>query len=127
VDTTLEDANPHDYDGLVLPGGVINPDHLRMDPSAVNFVRQFVSTGKTVGAICHGPWTLLEAGALRGKTVTSWPSLKTDLKNAGANWVDGEVVIDGQFITSRKPDDIPAFNKAVIESVEHGPRRREAA
>lgn len=117
VDKTLEDANPHDYDALVLPGGVINPDHLRIDPKAVNFVRQFVSTGRTVGAICHGPWTLLEAGALAGKTVTSWPSLKTDLKNAGANWVDQEVATDGQFITSRKPDDIPAFSKALIESV----------
>jgi protease I len=126
VDTALEDANPNDYDGLVLPGGVINPDHLRMDASAVNFVRQFVSTGKTVGAICHGPWTLLEAGALRGKTVTSWPSLKTDLKNAGANWVDGEVVIDGQFVTSRKPDDIPAFNKALIDAMEQGSRSAAA-
>jgi protease I len=126
VDTALEDANPNDYDGLVLPGGVMNPDHLRMDPSAVNFVRQFISTGKTVGAICHGPWTLLETGALRGRTVTSWPSLKTDLKNAGANWIDGEVIVDGQFVTSRKPDDIPAFNKAVIESVERGPRSAAA-
>ncbi|MGA9668146.1 MAG: type 1 glutamine amidotransferase domain-containing protein [Terracidiphilus sp.] len=126
VDTTLENANPHDYDGLILPGGVINPDHLRMDASAVNFVHQFVSTGKTVGAICHGPWTLVETGALRGKTVTSWPSLKTDLKNAGANWVDDEVVVDGQFVTSRKPDDIPAFNKAVIESVARGPQRAAA-
>jgi protease I len=97
-----------------------------MDASAVNFVRQFVSTGKTVGAICHGPWTLLEAGALRGKTVTSWPSLKTDLKNAGANWVDGEVVIDGQFVTSRKPDDIPAFNKALIDAMEQGSRSAAA-
>lgn len=120
VDKALEDANPNDYDALVLPGGVINPDHLRIDPKAVNFVRQFVSTGRTVGAICHGPWTLLEAGALAGKTVTSWPSLKTDLKNAGANWVDQEVVTDGQFITSRKPDDIPAFSKAMIESVGQG-------
>ena len=126
VDTALEDANPNDYDGLVLPGGVMNPDHLRMDASAVNFVRQFISTGRTVGAICHGSWTLLETGALRGRTVTSWPSLKTDLKNAGANWVDGEVVVDGQFVTSRKPDDIPAFSKALIESVEMGPRRAAA-
>jgi protease I len=126
VDKTLANANPNDYDALVLPGGVINPDHLRMDPAAVNFVRQFVSSGKTVGAICHGPWTLLEAGALKGKTVTSWPSLKTDLKNAGANWVDQEVATDGQFITSRKPDDIPAFSKAIIESVAAGPARRAA-
>jgi protease I len=120
VDQVLADANPNDYDALILPGGVMNPDHLRMDPAAVNFVRQFVSTGKTVAAICHGPWTLLEAGALRGKTVTSWPSLKTDIKNAGGNWVDQAVVTDGQFIFSRKPEDIPAFNKAIIESVAQG-------
>jgi protease I len=126
VDKTLDNVSAEEYDGLLLPGGVINPDHLRMDPKAVNFVKQFVSSGKTVGAICHGPWTLLEAGALKGKTVTSWPSLKTDLKNAGANWVDKEVVTDGQFITSRKPDDIPAFNKAVIESVAHGPQKQAA-
>ncbi|MGA8740540.1 MAG: type 1 glutamine amidotransferase domain-containing protein [Terracidiphilus sp.] len=120
VDQVLADANPHDYDALVLPGGVMNPDNLRMDPAAVNFVRQFVSTGKPVAAICHGPWTLVEAGALKGKTVTSWPSLKTDIKNAGGTWVDQAVVTDGQFIFSRKPDDIPAFNKAIIEAVAHG-------
>jgi len=91
-----------------------------MDPKTVNFVRQFVSTGKTVAAICHGPWTLLEAGALKGKTVTSWPSLKTDLKNAGANWIDQEVVKDDNFIFSRKPDDIPSFSKAIVESVSQG-------
>jgi protease I len=127
VDKTLEDANPNDYDALVLPGGVINPDHLRMDPAAVNFVKKFVETGRTAAAICHGPWTLLEAGVLRGKTVTSWPSLKTDLKNAGANWVDQEVVTDGQFIFSRKPDDIPAFSRAIIESVSRGAQQRAAA
>jgi len=126
VDKTLENANPNEYDALVLPGGVMNPDHLRMDPKAVNFVRQFVATGKPVGAICHGPWTLVEAGALSGKKVTSWPSLKTDLKNAGANWVDQEVVTDGQFVTSRKPDDIPAFNRAVIQAVEQGTHRAAA-
>jgi protease I len=115
VDKTLENANPNDYDALVLPGGVINPDHLRMDPAAVNFVKKFVETGRTTAAICHGPWTLIETGAVRGKTVTSWPSLKTDLKNAGANWVDQEVVTDGQFIFSRKPDDIPAFSRTIIE------------
>lgn len=120
VDMLLADANPHDFDALILPGGVMNPDSLRMDPAAVNFVRQFVSTGRTVAAICHGPWTLVEADALRGKTVTSWPSLKTDIKNAGATWVDQAVVTDGQFIFSRKPDDIPAFNKAIIEAVTHG-------
>ena len=127
VDKALANANPHDYDALVLPGGVMNPDQLRMDPAAVNFVRQFVSTGRPVAAICHGLWTLLEAGALAGKTVTSWPSLKTDLKNAGANWVDQEVVTDGQFITIRKPDDIPAFNRAIIEAVTQGGKQRAAA
>jgi protease I len=127
VDKELADANPHEYDALILPGGVMNPDHLRMDASAVNFVRQFVSTGKTVAAICHGPWTLIEAGALTGKTVTSWPSLKTDLKNAGANWIDQEVVADGQLITSRKPDDLPAFNHTVIESIARGPGRQGVA
>lgn len=127
VDKTLQNANPNDYDALVLPGGVMNPDHLRMDPSAVNFVRQFVATGRTAAAICHGPWTLLEAGALKGKTVTSWPSLKTDLKNAGAHWVDQEVVTDGQFIFSRKPDDIPAFNRALIEAVSGGMQKSQAA
>ena len=126
VDKTLDNANPQEYDGLILPGGVLNPDHLRMDPKAVRFVQQFVSAGKPIGAICHGPWTLLETGALAGKTVTSWPSLKTDLKNAGANWVDQEVVTDGQFITSRKPDDIPAFSRAIIESVAQGPALRAA-
>ena len=126
VDKTLEDANPNDYDALVLPGGLINPDHLRMDPAAVNFVKKFVETGRTTAAICHGPWTLVEAGVVRGKTVTSWPSVKTDLKNAGANWVDQEVVTDGQFIFSRKPDDIPAFSRAIIESVSKGAQRRAA-
>jgi protease I len=126
VDLPLADANPHDYDALLLPGGVMNPDHLRMDPAAVNFVRQFVSTGKPVAAICHGPWTLIEADVLRGKTVTSWPSLKTDLKNAGATWVDQAVVTDGQFIFSRKPDDIPAFSKALIEAVVHAPEHAHA-
>ncbi len=123
VDKTLENANPNDYDALLLPGGVMNPDNLRMEPKAINFVRQFVSTGKPVAAICHAPWTLVEADVVRGKTVTSWPSLKTDLKNAGAKWVDQEVVTDGQFIFSRKPDDIPAFNRAVIEAVSHGVRQ----
>ncbi len=127
VDKVLADSNPHDYDALVLPGGVMNPDHLRMDPVAINFIRHFVSTGRTVAAICHGSWTLLEAGALKGKTVTSWPSLKTDLKNAGAHWIDQEVVTDGQFIFSRNPDDIPAFNKAIIEAMTQGGRQSAAA
>ena len=120
VDKTIENANPNDYDALVLPGGVMNPDRLRMDPGAVNFVRQFVSSGKPIGAISHGPWMLLEAGAVSGKTVTSWPSLKTDLKNAGANWVDQEVASDGVLITSRNPDDIPAFSRAIIDAVSRG-------
>ena len=115
-----------DYDALVLPGGVISPDSLRIDPKAVNFVRQFVSSGKTVAAICHGPWTLLEAGVLSGKKVTSWLSLKTDLKNAGATWVDQEVVTDGQFITSRNQNDIPAFNRAIIDSVSRGVHQHAA-
>ena len=126
VDKSLSDANPQDYDALVLPGGVISPDSLRIDPKAVNFVRQFVSSGKTVAAICHGPWTLLEAGVLSGKKVTSWLSLKTDLKNAGATWVDQEVVIDGQFITSRNPNDVPAFNRAIIDSVSRGVHQHPA-
>jgi protease I len=119
VDKTIDEAKPEQYDALILPGGVMNPDKLRGEPKAVEFVRHFVSAGKTIGAICHGPWTLLETGALSGKTVTSWPTLKTDLKNAGAKWVDKEVVTDGQFITSRKPDDIPAFSRAIIEAVAH--------
>jgi protease I len=127
VDQALENANPNEFDALVLPGGVMNPDHLRMDAAAVNFVRQFVATGKTVAAICHGPWTLIEAGAVNGKTVTSWPSIKTDLKNAGANWVDQEVATDGQFITSRKPDDIPAFSRAIIDAVSRGIHQVRAA
>ena len=117
VDRTLEEAHAPDYDALVLPGGVMNPDRLRMEPKAVSFVREFVATGRPVAAICHGPWTLVEAGVVRGKIFTSWPSLKTDLKNAGASWVDKSVVMDGQFISSRKPDDIPAFNKTIIEAL----------
>lgn len=123
VDVPLESANAGEYDALLLPGGVMNPDHLRMNPEAVDFVRRFVDTGKPVAAICHGPWTLVEAGAVRGRTMTSWPSLKTDLKNAGANWVDQEVCRDGQFVTSRKPDDIPAFNREMIQLFAEGTRR----
>src|SRR5579875_657161 len=115
VDKTLDEARARDYDMLVLPGGVINPDHLRMEPKAVQFVKDFVATGRPVGAICHGPWMLVEAGVVEGKTMTSWPSVRTDLKNAGAKVVDEEVVTDGQFTTSRKPDDIPAFSRTLIE------------
>ena len=127
VDQTLDHANAQDFDALMLPGGVMNPDHLRMEPKAVDFVREFVSSGKTIAAICHGPWLLAEAGAIKGKTVTSWPSLKTDLKNAGARWVDREVERDGQFITSRKPDDIPAFSRTFIKSIGQGAQRHAAA
>lgn len=114
VDVPLDSAKADDFDALLLPGGVMNPDQLRMNPKAVKFVKHFTDAGKPVAAICHGPWTLLEAGAVRGKTLTSWPSLKTDLKNAGATWVDKEVVSDHGIVTSRKPDDIPAFNREMI-------------
>ena len=120
VDKTLDQAKPDDYDGLVLPGGVVNPDALRTDPRAVAFVRAFFDAKKPIGAICHGPWTLIEADAVRGRTVTSWPSLKTDLTNAGATWVDREVVADNGLVTSRKPDDLPAFNAKLIEALREG-------
>jgi protease I len=127
VDKTLEQAKAADYDALVLPGGVINPDHLRTNEKAVSFVKDFVASGKPVAAICHGPWTLIEAGVVKGKTMTSWPSLKMDLKNAGATWVDKEVVSDGGFITSRKPDDIPAFSKKIIEEIADGVHLKAAS
>ena len=117
VDRTLEHAKAQDYDALLLPGGVINPDRLRMEPKAITFVKEFVATGRPIAAICHGPWTLVEAGVVRNKIFTSWPSLRTDLKNAGAKWVDKAVVMDGQFISSRKPDDIPVFSKTLIEAL----------
>ena len=115
VDRTLSDAKAADYDALVLPGGVINPDALRIDDRAVGFVRSFVDEDKPIAAICHGPWTLIEAGAVSGRRMTSWPSLQTDLANAGAEWVDEQVVVDGNLVTSRKPDDLPAFNEAAME------------
>ncbi len=115
VDRLVSQAKVDDYDALILPGGQINPDKLRMDKDAVAFVKRFVESGKPVAAICHGPWMLIEAGVVRGKKVTSWPSLQTDLKNAGANWVDEQVVEDGNLVTSRKPDDIPAFSQRLIE------------
>ena len=115
VDKTLDDADPKDYDALVLPGGVINADALRMQPKAVAFVKAFVDAGKPMGVICHGSWALIEAGGVRGHKLTSWPSLKTDLQNAGAKWVDEEVVVDGQLVTSRKPDDLPAFNREITK------------
>ena len=120
VDVPLDSANAEEFDALLLPGGVMNPDQLRMNPTAVQFVKQFTDAGKPVAAICHGPWTLLEAGAVRGRTLTSWPSLKTDLKNAGASWVDKEVVNDHGVVTSRRPDDIPAFNREMIRRFSEG-------
>lgn len=121
VDVSLSDASPDDYDALVLPGGVINPDILRTNAEAIAFVKAFDQAGKTLAAICHGPWLLAEAGAAKGRNVTSWPSVRTDLHNAGATWQDAEVVTDGHVITSRKPEDIPAFAKAVIERVSVSP------
>ncbi len=115
VDLALDRAKPEDFDALLLPGGVMNPDRLRMNPRAVAFVKSFFDAGKPVAAICHGPWTIIEAGAAEGRRIASWPSIKTDLRNAGAEWVDQEVVVDGNLVSSRKPDDIPAFNRAMIE------------
>ncbi len=119
VDVALDEARPDDFDALHLPGGVMNPDLLRMQPKAVAFVKAFFDAGKPVSVICHGPWTVIEAGAARGRRITSWPSLKTDLRNAGAEWVDQEAVVDGNLVSSRKPDDIPAFNKAMLDLFSH--------
>ena len=113
-------ADPRRLLALVLPGGVTNPDKLRMSERAVRFVKSFVDAGKPIAAICHGPWTLIEAGAVRGRTMTSWPSLQTDSRNAGANWVDQQVLTDRGLVTSRKPDDIPAFNRSLIEQFHEG-------
>ncbi len=126
VDKTAAEANPDDYDGLVLPGGVANPDRLRTDPDVVRFVGAFFEAGKPVAAICHGPWTLIEAGVVRGRTVTSWPSLRTDLENAGATWVDEEVRTDRGLVTSRKPDDLPAFNAKLVEEFAEGRHDQQA-
>ncbi len=127
VDRTVEEANTSDYDGLVLPGGVGNPDTLRMDENAVRFVHEFFEQWKPVGAICHAPWLLIEAGVVRDRTVTSWPSLTTDLRNAGANRVDQEVVVDNGLVTSRKPDDLPAFNEKLIEEFAEGRHEQQRA
>jgi protease I len=115
VDKTVEEVSASDYDALLVPGGVGNPDQLRGDENAVKFVRDFVEAKKPLAVICHGPWVLVEAGVVRGRTLTSWPTLQTDIRNAGGNWVDEEVVVDDGMVTSRKPDDIPAFNKKMIE------------
>lgn len=118
VDLTLDEAEASDFDALVLPGGQMNPDILRMEDKAVSLVREFAKSGKPVAAICHGPWLLAEADVIDGRTVTSWPSIRTDLRNAGANVVDQDVACDGNLITSRKPDDLPAFNAALIDALE---------
>jgi protease I len=120
VDRTLDDAKAEQYDALLLPGGVMNPDKLRLHEKAIQFIRHFVDTGKPIAAICHGPWPLIDAGGVKGRKMTSWPSLKTDLTNAGAQWVDQEVVTDRGLVTSRKPDDIPAFNRKMIEEFAEG-------
>lgn len=120
VDVRVADAKPDHYDALVLPGGVANPDALRTDAGAVAFVRDFVAAGRPVAAICHAPWTLVEADVVRDRRLTSWPSLHTDITNAGGEWIDERVVIDGNLITSRNPDDLPAFCSALLEAVEHG-------
>jgi protease I len=120
VDKTIEEVDASDYDALMIPGGVGNPDQLRGDENVVSFVQDFFAAGKPVAAICHGPWVLVEAGAVRDRTVTSWPTLQTDIRNAGGNWVDKEVVVDQGLVTSRKPDDIPAFNKKLIEEIHEG-------
>ncbi|EEF24429.1 protease C56, putative [Ricinus communis] len=117
VELDVRDARPVDFDALVLPGGVANPDNLRLNTTAITFIREFARENKPIAAICHGPWTLIDAGVAQGKRMTSWPSLKQDLSNAGAQWVDEQVVVDGKLVTSRKPDDIPAFNKALLKEL----------
>jgi protease I len=126
VDRTIEEAQPDEYDALVLPGGVANPDQLRADENVVWFIRTFAQSGKPIGVICHGPWTLIEAGVVQGRKLTSWPSLQTDLRNAGADWVDEEVVVDQGLVSSRKPDDLPAFNAKIVEEFAEG-RHEESA
>lgn len=124
VDRQIETARADDYDGLLLPGGQMNPDNLRINQAAIRFIQSFVDSGKPIAAICHGPWTLIETGAVRGRRMTSWPSLATDLRNAGAQWVDEECVVDSGLVTSRKPDDIPAFNRKMIEEFREGRHER---
>ena len=126
VDRTVEEARADDYDALVIPGGVGNPDTMRADENAIDLVRQFFQQGKPVGVICHGPWMLVEAGVVRGRRVTSWPSLRTDIRNAGGEWVDEEVVVDNGLVTSRKPDDLPAFTAKIVEEFAEGRHERQA-
>ena len=125
VDRTAAEADAADYDGLVLPGGVANPDFLRTDEDVVGFIRGFFEEGKPVAAICHGPWTLVEADVVRGRTLTSWPSVQTDIRNAGGEWVDEEVCVDGGLVTSRKPDDLPAFCSKLVEEFAEGRHERQ--
>ncbi len=130
VDLTLDEAKPEDFDALMVPGGLMNPDTLRSTEEALDFVRHFFRHGKPVAAICHAPWVLIDAGVIRGRTLTSWPAIKTDVRNAGGNWVDNEVVVDNGLVTSRKPDDIPAFNEKMIEEFcegRHAPKSATAA
>lgn len=127
VDVPLAEAKADDFDALLLPGGVANPDQLRMQPAAISFIRDFFDAGKPVAVICHGPWTLIEAGVVKGRKITSWPTLKTDLLNAGAEWVDEEVVVDNGLVSSRKPEDIPAFNEKMIEEFAEGIHRGQRA
>jgi protease I len=127
VDFLVKEASAEDFDALLLPGGVANPDQLRMNPDAVSFVQDFFEAGKPVAVICHGPWTLIDADVIRGRTITSWPSVRADLINAGANWVDQEVVVDNGLVSSRKPDDIPAFNEKMIEEFAEGRHRAQRA
>ncbi len=126
VEMSVQDARAGDFDALVLPGGVANPDQLRLSTEAIAFVREFGRAGKPIAAICHGPWTLIDAGIARGKRMTSWPTLQQDLRNAGAEWTDEPLVVDGELITSRKPDDIPAFNNGMLDKFRRGEQRRAA-
>jgi deglycase len=126
ADKSTSEAKADDYDGVVLPGGVANPDNLRMDKDAVRFLREFFAAGKPVGAICHAPWMLIEADVVDGRKVTSFPSLQTDVRNAGGNWVDEEVVVDSGLVTSRKPDDLPAFNAKIVEEFAEGVHEEQA-
>jgi protease I len=127
ADKAVKDVSADDFDGLILPGGVANPDFLRTDEAAVGFVRDFARSGKPIGVICHGPWTLVEADVLKGRTITSWPSLQTDIRNAGGTWVDEEVHVDNGLVSSRKPDDLPAFCSKVVEEFREGKHQAAAA